>query len=242
MLIGLEGMSYTETAAILNIPVGTVPSRLSRGRVTLCMRMDIDVTTHAARMGHDDSHCLGGLAQKKGNGPGDPNQRRLATSSRRGMGWQRGQFRAVLGTRDRGRDLPVRRARRARDRTGRASRYIDEIWHGYLPGVAPGRIYGYRVHGPYEPSFGGFLGMGESYHPLPWRMLTYDPRQGGYVVDLDRNRLETAPSYSSSTAPDWSDRNYGHRVDDFYGVPPYAYEQKALEAIRLPFGTVVRFR
>ncbi len=70
-------------------------------------------------------------------------------------------------------------------------------------------------------SFGGFLGMGESYHPLPWRALTYDPHQGGYVVDLDRSRLETAPSYTSSTAPNWSDRNYGHRVDDFYGVPPY---------------------
>ena len=70
-------------------------------------------------------------------------------------------------------------------------------------------------------SFGGFLGIGESYHPLPWRVLTYDPRQGGYVVDLDRRRLETAPSYTSSTPPNWSDRNYGHRVDDFYGVPPY---------------------
>ena len=25
-------------------------------------------------------------------------------------------------------------------------------------------------------SFGGFLGMGESYHPLPWKSLTYDTR------------------------------------------------------------------
>ena len=70
-------------------------------------------------------------------------------------------------------------------------------------------------------SFGGFLGMGESYHPLLWRTLTYDTRKGGYVVDLDRRQLETAPSYTSSSAPNWSDRTYGHRVDDFYGVPPY---------------------
>jgi hypothetical protein len=70
-------------------------------------------------------------------------------------------------------------------------------------------------------SFGGFLGIGESYHPLPWRTLTYDTRKGGYVVDIDRTRLETAPSYTSSTAPNWSDRAYGHRVDDYYGVPPY---------------------
>ena len=72
-------------------------------------------------------------------------------------------------------------------------------------------------------SFGGFLGMGESYHPLPWRVLTYDTRQGGYVVDLDRSRLGAAPSYTSSTLPNWSDRSYAHRVDDFYGVPPYGF-------------------
>ena len=70
-------------------------------------------------------------------------------------------------------------------------------------------------------SFGGFLGIGESYHPLPWRTLTYDTRKGGYVVDIDRTRLETAPSYTSSTVPNWSDRASGHRVDDYYGVPPY---------------------
>ncbi|MEV0583467.1 glycogen debranching protein GlgX [Nonomuraea sp. NPDC050310] len=29
------------------------------------------------------------------------------------------------------------------------------VWHGYLPGIVPGQRYGYRVHGPYEPSRGG---------------------------------------------------------------------------------------
>lgn len=32
--------------------------------------------------------------------------------------------------------------------------YTDEIWHGYLPGVGPGTLYGYRVHGPYAPEQG----------------------------------------------------------------------------------------
>src|SRR5690606_39646108 len=32
--------------------------------------------------------------------------------------------------------------------------YTDEIWHGYLPDAHPGQIYGYRVHGPYEPEAG----------------------------------------------------------------------------------------
>src|SRR5690606_4259756 len=32
--------------------------------------------------------------------------------------------------------------------------YTNEIWHGYLPDAHPGLIYGYRVHGPYEPENG----------------------------------------------------------------------------------------
>jgi hypothetical protein len=72
-------------------------------------------------------------------------------------------------------------------------------------------------------SFGGFLGIGESYHPLPWRVLKYDVGQGGYVVDIDRRRLEGAPSYSVSNSPDWSNRAYGHRIDNYYGLPPYIF-------------------
>jgi len=43
-------------------------------------------------------------------------------------------------------------------------------------------------------SFGGFLGLGESYHPLPWKVLTYDTRLEGYVIDLDRERLKECAS------------------------------------------------
>ena len=70
-------------------------------------------------------------------------------------------------------------------------------------------------------SFGGFLGIGESYHPLPWKVLDYDKRMGGYVVDLDKDKLRGAPSFSRDKTPDWSDRNWGTRVHDYYGVRPY---------------------
>src|SRR5690349_21388001 len=30
----------------------------------------------------------------------------------------------------------------------------DMVWHGYLPNVVPGQLYGYRVHGPYKPTEG----------------------------------------------------------------------------------------
>jgi PRC-barrel domain len=65
-------------------------------------------------------------------------------------------------------------------------------------------------------SFGGFLGMGDSYHPLPWHVLTYDTGQGGYVVDLEK-----APTYATSETPNWSDRRWGQQVHDYYGSRPY---------------------
>ena len=42
LLVGLEGMSYEDTAGILSIPVGTVRSRLSRGRDTLRELLDME--------------------------------------------------------------------------------------------------------------------------------------------------------------------------------------------------------
>ncbi len=67
-------------------------------------------------------------------------------------------------------------------------------------------------------SFGGFLGIGDSYHPLPWQPLRYDADQGGYVVNIDRSRLEGAPAYTSSDTATWDDPAYGRRINDYYGV------------------------
>jgi hypothetical protein len=70
-------------------------------------------------------------------------------------------------------------------------------------------------------SFGGFLGMGDRYHPLPWHVLTYDTGQGGYVIDLDPSMLERAPAYETTDTPNWSDRSWGRQVHDYYGTRPY---------------------
>jgi PRC-barrel domain protein len=65
-------------------------------------------------------------------------------------------------------------------------------------------------------SFGGFLGMGSSYHPLPWNQLTYDPNQGGYMVDLTKEQLEGAPTYSATEEARWEDPAYGRGIDAYY--------------------------
>ena len=69
-------------------------------------------------------------------------------------------------------------------------------------------------------SFGGFLGMGEKYHPLPWATLKYDAQKGGYVVNLDKKQLEGAPNYDRDSEFKWTP-DYGRKVDSYYKAPSY---------------------
>ncbi|HWH17005.1 MAG TPA: PRC-barrel domain-containing protein [Allosphingosinicella sp.] len=66
-------------------------------------------------------------------------------------------------------------------------------------------------------SYGGVLGMGTRYYPLPWRVLTYDTRQGGYRVPMEENDLRDAPSFDRSSEPRF-DRSYGEHVHGWYGL------------------------
>ncbi|MDR6290781.1 MULTISPECIES: PRC-barrel domain-containing protein [Inquilinus] len=69
-------------------------------------------------------------------------------------------------------------------------------------------------------SFGGFLGIGQKYHPLPWSSLVYDTDKGGYVVSLSSEQLEGAPVFSDDVEPQWT-REYEQDIHDHYGVRPY---------------------
>ena len=68
-------------------------------------------------------------------------------------------------------------------------------------------------------SFGGFLGMGEKFHPLPWSTLKYDETKSGYVVNLDKKQLEAAPTIDDEDFQ-WT-ADYGRTVDKYYGAPTY---------------------
>lgn len=70
-------------------------------------------------------------------------------------------------------------------------------------------------------SFGGFLGIGEDYHPLPWSLLTYNPELGGYEVNVSEDQLKSAPKYSRADEWDWSDRNRDEAVSKYYRTAPY---------------------
>ena len=53
-------------------------------------------------------------------------------------------------------------------------------------------------------SFGGFLGIGEDYYPVPWSTLKYDTSLEGYRVDFTNDQLTRAPKYSQSTDWNWN--------------------------------------
>ena len=65
--------------------------------------------------------------------------------------------------------------------------------------------------------FGGVLGLGADYYPMPWGALEYDEEQGGYVVDIDKEFLENAPRYTADQAPRFTPA-YGDTIDNAYGV------------------------
>ena len=66
-------------------------------------------------------------------------------------------------------------------------------------------------------AFGGFLGLGENHHPLPWKALTYSTELGGYVVDIDPGNLAGAPSHGPGEDA-FADPNYRGKIEDYYGV------------------------
>ena len=67
-------------------------------------------------------------------------------------------------------------------------------------------------------SFGGWLGIGEKFHPLPWSLLDYDPAQEGYVIDIEREALERAPSYTRLELT--GEHAWRDRIHLYYGSGP----------------------
>jgi hypothetical protein len=68
-------------------------------------------------------------------------------------------------------------------------------------------------------SFGGFLGIGDDYYPLPWPSLKYNVDLGGYQTMIPVDKIKDAPKYARSGTWDWESRERARSLDDYYGVP-----------------------
>lgn len=68
-------------------------------------------------------------------------------------------------------------------------------------------------------SFGGFMGIGEDYYPLPWSALTYNPELDGYEVNVSEEQLKGAPRFTQHETWDWSSPDRAKTLHDYYGTP-----------------------
>ncbi|SAL79750.1 glycogen debranching protein GlgX [Caballeronia arvi] len=71
--------------------------------------------------------------------------------------------------------------------------YTDEVWHVYVQGLEPGTVYGYRVHGPYEPENGHRFNPNklllDPYAKAHVGELKWDPAIFGYTLDAEGDDL-----------------------------------------------------
>ncbi len=102
--------------------------------------------------------------------------------------------------------------------------YTNQIWHGYLPDVGPATVYGYRVHGPYEPE------AGHRFNPHKLLLdphacahtgeLTWNPALFGYQMetmdDLTFDERDSAPFMPKCVVVDpsfeWSEARSQKRI------------------------------
>jgi sporulation protein YlmC with PRC-barrel domain len=69
--------------------------------------------------------------------------------------------------------------------------------------------------------FGGFLGMAEKYHPIPWSALDYDEDAGAYIVNYTKEQLQAAPVGTIDELTRNDGTVFRDRVYDYYKAPRY---------------------
>ena len=69
--------------------------------------------------------------------------------------------------------------------------------------------------------FGGFLGMAEKYHPIPWSALHYNEEENAYVVNYTKDQLKAAPAGSIDELTRDSGLSFRDKAYDYYKAPRY---------------------
>ena len=64
-------------------------------------------------------------------------------------------------------------------------------------------------------TFGGVLGLGKNYVPLPWELLSYVPDVGGYVIAVPKEALEKGPTLGEQA--EWHP-DVGEMIETYYEI------------------------
>lgn len=70
-------------------------------------------------------------------------------------------------------------------------------------------------------TFGGFLGIGDDYYPVPWSVLRYSEKLGGYEANITDAQLKGAPKFRSADDWKYGDRQREAAMFSYYGATPY---------------------
>ena len=69
-------------------------------------------------------------------------------------------------------------------------------------------------------AFGGFLGLGEKLFAVPWQALHLDTANKRMVLNVEKERLKSAPGFDKHSWPDMSDVSWANGIHSFYGTDP----------------------
>ena len=70
-------------------------------------------------------------------------------------------------------------------------------------------------------SFGGFLGMGDKLFAVPWNALTLDTENKRFILNVDKDRLQSAPGFDKDDWPDMADPSWQNTIHSYYGTKTY---------------------
>jgi len=70
-------------------------------------------------------------------------------------------------------------------------------------------------------SFGGILGVGNKLFAVPWSALVLDADRECFILDIPKERLETAPGFDKDQWPSMADPRWQGEIDHYYGARPY---------------------
>ena len=81
-------------------------------------------------------------------------------------------------------------------------------------------------------SFGGVLGIGNKLFAVPWNALKLDEDEKRFILDVDRQTLETAPGFDRDNWPDMADNTWATGVFRHYGAEPYWEDYQEKKTLR----------
>jgi len=82
-------------------------------------------------------------------------------------------------------------------------------------------------------SFGGFLGVGEKLFAIPWNALALDARAKNFILDVGKEKLESAPGFDKDHWPSMADSRWATELHGYYDVVPYWRKTERSSGIRI---------